>query len=331
MDVATVLTSLVSSGIISLGAARWLTTRLIDHLLTKDLKDYQAALDVKLAITKSELDSQVATAKANVDAALRRGVEEYLGDKSAERQYRLDARKRLYGAIGPLRFQLIVACDDFAGRIRRIGEGKQPYATSLKAYFGRSTVFRLLRLFGITELIARQAADADFSVDPSMTELLRFKHESFRCMSSSTIALDHPVANWDTQVEHVFYDRLSMIAAAMIVSDDEVKQARVRRFDEFNDFVSHEAGLKKIQPIPRLMRRFSVDATPILWVRFVALARLCSTFAMHEGPAVGLRPEAFDGPAMLRASSDAFLRSHHDRYCRVLDEIDAALAPTRSG
>jgi hypothetical protein len=59
------------------------------------------------------------------------------------------------------------------------------------------------------------------------------------------------------------------------------------------------------------------------------LARLCSTFAGHEGPVVGLRPETFDGPAMLRASSDSFLQAHHDRYRRVLDEIDAALAPRR--
>src|SRR5262249_41750353 len=129
----------------------------------------------------------LAMAKAEVEATLRKGVEEYLGDKAAERQYRLDARKRLYAAIGPLRFQLIVACDDFATRIARIGSGRQPYATSLQGYFGRSTTFRLLRILAVAELIERQIAHADFSVDPSTADLLRFKHEVFRCLSSSTI------------------------------------------------------------------------------------------------------------------------------------------------
>jgi hypothetical protein len=144
--------------------------------------DHKAAPDERLAASKSELDRQVAAANAQLEATLRKGVEEYLGDKAAERQYRLEARKRLYTAIGPLRFQLVVACSDFAGRVERMATGKQPYATSLKGYFGRSTAFRLLRLFAVAELIERQITYADFSVDPSTVDLLRFKDAAFRCM-----------------------------------------------------------------------------------------------------------------------------------------------------
>src|SRR5437660_1050313 len=110
MDISTVLTAMVSSGLLSVGAARWLTQRLIDHRLTKDLKTYQADLDERLAkskaeldgklqtdlktyqatldgnlaFSKAELDSRLSTAKSELEASLRRGVEEYLGDKTAE-------------------------------------------------------------------------------------------------------------------------------------------------------------------------------------------------------------------------------------------------------
>jgi len=249
MDILTVLTAMASSGVLSVGAAKWLTEHLIDHRLAKDLKSYQADLDQRLATSKAELDAKLerdlktyqatldtslanskaeldgrlSTTKSELEASLRRGVEEYLGERSAERQYKFDALKRLYSAIGPLRFQLAGACNEFVARIDRIGTGKQPYATSLQHYFGRSTLFRLLKMFAITELIDRQIADADFSVDPSTVALLRFRHQSFMCLSSSTVSLDHPNAKWNEQIEHVFYDTLSIVSAALTVNEGNGK------------------------------------------------------------------------------------------------------------
>ena len=94
----------------------WLATHIVDHRLSKDLKDYQGEIDQKLQASKAELDTQLEETKANVKAVLRKEVEEYLGDKAAERHYRLQARKRIYSAVGPLRFQLILACNEFASR-----------------------------------------------------------------------------------------------------------------------------------------------------------------------------------------------------------------------
>ena len=347
MDIATILTAMASSGIISIGAARWLTQQLIDHRLAKDLrtyqldlderlakskseldgklqtdlKTYQAVLDRNLALSKAELDSRLSTAKSELDASLRRSVEEYLGDKTAERQYRFDALKRLYTAIGPLRFQLARACDEFTARIARIGTGKQPYATSLKDYFGRSTLFRLLKLFAITELIERQIADADFSVDPSTVNLLRFKHQAFMCLSSSDVSLDHPNARWTEQIEHVFFDTLSIVSAAMIVVDPAGKQDRVMRFDEFNMFVEKEEQLVKIQPFPKMFEDFTFHSKPILWVRFVTLAQLCNTFLATEGPRVGIAPESYDCPKMLLVTTDDFIKDNHNRYCEMVKTI----------
>ena len=337
---------MVSSGIVSLGTARWLTQKLIDHRFTKDLKayqldlderlakskseldgklqtdlkTYQAALDQNLALSKAEIDSRLSMAKSELDASLRRSVEEYLGDKNAERQYRFDALKRLYTAIGPLRFQLARACDEFSARIDRIGTGKQPYATSLEDYFGRSTLFRLLKLFAITELIERQIADADFNVDPSTVNLLRFKHQAFKCLSSSAVSLDHPNAEWDKQIEHVFFDTLSIVSAAMIL-EDPGKQDRAMRFHEFNMFVEEKNRLGRINPFPRLFEDFTFDKKPILWVRFVTLAQLCNTFLATEGPRVGIEPEPYDCSRMLLATTDKFVRDNHNRYCEMVKTI----------
>ncbi|MFI5330721.1 MAG: hypothetical protein ACHQ2F_06765 [Desulfobaccales bacterium] len=325
MDIPSIVASLVSSGIVSLGVARWLATRIVDHRFNKDLKVYQENLDEKLAAWKTELDTRLAKTKAEVEAALHREVEEYLGDKAAERQYRFEARKRLYSAVGPLRFQLIAACVEFANRINHIGQAKWSYSTSLKDYFGRSTVFRLLRLFAISELIERQMAHADFSVDPTMVEILRFKQTAFQCLSSSKTSLNHPGSNWKEQVEHVFHDTLSMIAAAMIVSDAGGKQERTMRFDEFNAFVLNPEMLARLSPIPRIMEDFTIAGKPIFWVRLVALGQLCSAFVVREGPTVGIAPEPYGGAELLRPSGDEFLEANHDIFRQMLENVASSI------
>jgi len=321
MDIPTVITALLSSGLISLGAARWLTTRFIDHQLTKDLKTYETTLAEKVARSKGEIDERLSAAKASLEAHLRQGVEEYLGDKAADRQYRLDARKRLYTAIGPLRFQLVVACADLSARVERIGSGKQPYATSLEGYFGRSTAFRLLRVFATAELIERQMAYADFSVDASTADLLRFKHEAFLCLTSSTVSLEHPDANWDDQVEHIYSDVLSMIAAAMIVTDGAVTPSRVMRFAEFDQFVSDPKRLDLIHPVPRLFDGFTIATKPILWIRLVSLGELCTSLVKRDGPPLGVTPEAYDGLRLLDTSTDPFVMQNRWRYREVLQRF----------
>jgi len=54
-----------------------------------------------------------------------------------------------------------------------------------------------------------------------------------------------------------FYDGLSMVSAAMVISGGEGKEDRVMRFDEFNEFVSKSKKLAMLNPIPRLMEDFN--------------------------------------------------------------------------
>jgi hypothetical protein len=173
-------------------------------------------------------------------------------------------------------------------------------------------------------------AYADFSVDESTAHLLQFKHEAFHCLTSSTVSLDDPQANWDEQVEHIYYDVLSMIAAAMIVNDGAATPSRMMRFDEFDQFVSDPAKLALIDPVPRLFKDFTIARKPILWIRFVSLGEFCSSFVKRDGSPLWVTAEPYDGMRMLDASTDAFVKQNREGYQEVLKRFrDFGLA--RSG
>jgi hypothetical protein len=268
------------------------------------------------------------------EAALRRQVEDWLGDQAADRQYRLEARKRLYSAIAPLRFQLLVACSNYLYRIQRIGSGQQAYNTSIDNYFGQSTFYRLARLLAIGELIERQITYADFTVDPSTLMLLRFKHALFRALSNSDTILDHPNANWNEQVEHVYFDVLPIIASALIVEEEGVD--RVIRFDEVDDLLASSARRKALDPLPRLFEALDRSRTPLLWVRLVAAAELCCAMVSQESLPTGLTVVDWNAEAMLKATGDEYILANLDRYVASIrtlpDEVilkSAASAPNR--
>ena len=171
MDWATIVTAVSSSLGLSAVTAAWLSRALISHRLEKDLEAF-----------KSDLERDRAIDKAEVEGRIRKQVESSLGDLAAQRQYHFDARKRLYTAIGPLRFQMLLACRDLAGRVQSHGLGRG-YALGLDGYYGRSTLFRVLRPLCLAELVERQIAYADFAVDSGAVDLLRFKKSAFAAFS----------------------------------------------------------------------------------------------------------------------------------------------------
>jgi hypothetical protein len=146
-------------------------------------------------------------------------------------------------------------------------------------------------------------------------------------MSSSSLVLGHPNADWDDQIEHVYNDNLSIVAAAMIVTDGTPGIARSMRFDEFNRFASDQEWRKAIDPVPRLFEGFNPNEKPILWIRLVALAHLCSNFVEREGPGVGIPPEPYDVAKMLGASADQHIAKEAASYREVI--TTAIVLPTQ--
>ncbi len=106
---------------------------LVSHRLFKDLEDYKAELKHELGKKKLEISSEV---KQRVDTAL--------ADRAADREYMLEARKRLYQLIGLLKFQLLLACRDAPYRVNSHGL-KASYDMSIEGYYGINTIHRILR------------------------------------------------------------------------------------------------------------------------------------------------------------------------------------------
>lgn len=295
---------------ISVGTAGWLTKRLIDHRLAKDLETQ-----------KARFEEQLAEATARWEGSVKKEVETYLADRAADRQYELDARKRLYLAIGPLRFQLLIACRDLSGRI--VAHFKNPYATNVESYYGRSLLFRILRPLVLCELIERQIAYADFSVDITAVELLRFKKGAYAALSGGSLVDGHPSINWDDEEQHVFFDHISHAAAALIVHNGAASD-RVMRFDEFSDLLDRPGDSEALKPFPDLLARFTPQGKPILWLRLVGLAYLCNHFINQTGQAIGFEARAVDCAGLLKASHDPEIAKAIDTYVKRI----AALAAT---
>lgn len=332
LNLGGVLAAMSVTGFLSVAVARYLSMKLLDHRLSKDLKDYDASINQKLATYKAGLDQQLNEAKAASEARWKKELDEYLGERSVERAYRAEARKRLYVAVGPLRFQLFAAASEFANRVARIADDKVTYDMSLDRYFGQSTIYRLVRVLAVSELIERQVAYADFAVDPEIRVLLKFKRQAYLTLSSHRVSLGHPKENWAIQEQHIFYDVIGIIASSLIVQDAPTSPSRVVRFDEFAKMISERGGMELLSPIPRLFTGFSVEKKQILWLRMVALAHLCEGLLNRLGSEIGLETEALDVELLLKASRDPYLVANCERYRKAMLEFrtaidDALVAP----
>lgn len=324
MNITELLAGLSVTGVVSVAAARWLAQRLIDHRLKKGLSDYEAELNRRLAEHKADLDQSVNAADAANQARLKKEIEVYLAERSAELTYREEARRRLYNAVGPLRFQLLIAAAECASRIDRIG-GEEQYDSSLRSYFGQSTIYRLLRVLATAELIERQVAFADFAVDPSMRMLLRFKRLMNYALSSDGVSRGHPDENWHDQEQHVFSDVIAIVCASMIVRDSESVPPRVMRFDEFSNAILQGDGKVRFQPLTLLLNNFEPESKPILWLRLLAIGHLCVSLLELQDVMLGIEPTKFRTDNLLRRAKDGHISANLQKYLRVMDFFSSAL------
>lgn len=320
MDGWTAFASITGSLGLAVGGAYWLVQRLISHRLKLAQQGYQADIDRRLSESRSQLerelrdhqaqlDEKLARQKSEVEARLRREVDEYLGDRAADREYQLDARKRLYTAVGLLRFQLVIAANDIVGRIA--GIGSRHYQLKLAGYYGRSTLYRFLRLLAIIELINRQMAYTDFSVDRSVVMLLRFRRRVFQSLSDQMVENDP--TNWDRQEQHLFNDTVLLLSTAGIVSEPG-NIHRVIRYDEFTDQFTTEGFLHRLRPLPIMLDDFSPEARSLLWLRLVALAAVCSSFVDVEAPKIGLEPNRIDISSLVARADPSQISSRYRDY-----------------
>jgi hypothetical protein len=330
MDWNTVVAAITSSLGVTLAGGYWLARTLVQHELSKSLEQRKAELAQQLDVQKTlaaqdlerlrnALQLEQVRFKSELDAEIRKQVESQLGDIAAQRQYEYEARRRLYVAIGPLRFQLLLACRDLVSRIQSLGV-RGHYVLHLDGYYARSTVYRLLKPVALAMLIEEQMTLADFSVDQAAIECLRFRRAVTSILSGGELAADHPKVDWTRQKEHVFADTLLAVVQALITRPAGAA-ARALRFDEFNDAV-HTEGWAAFAPFDQLLNEFQCNTKPILWLRLVAYAYACNALVTRQGAALGFESQPFDTAMLLSRAQDDFINNAMDQMIARIDALD---------
>lgn len=328
MDLPTLIAAIGSSLGASIAGVYWFAKTIIKHGLDRDIEDHKSRLALDLERQKNKLSSELerekfawqgelAHDKALLEGSVRREVELFLGERESERQYEFEARRRLYLAIGPLRFQLLLACRDIAGRILSYARAER-YAMDIEGYYGRSTLYRLLRPIAILELMERQIAYSDFAVDQSALDCLRLKKTLSRILSGDDVLCGHPAVDWSRQKEHVYADTIPAVAATLICEIPD-QPDRVQRFEEFREAIVND-GADRLAPFPQLLADFSANGKPILWLRLVALAHACNAFIERQGEDLGFQHDPFPIRELLAISQDGFIQDHLADYEAAISE-----------
>lgn len=291
IDVSTLIASVLGAGTTAFAVLQWSSKPFFD----KHLETYKTKLSHENALL--------------------------LGDATADRQYRFEARQRLYKAVGPLRFQLIQSTVQVRDRIINIVEYKHDLAS--RGYFYRSTLYRLGRLIALLEFIEREMAYSDFSVDDSMLRIVRFRALIFQAFSGSWFLLGHPDCDWAVEREHLFRDTLPVIATAMLTASPGGSE-RIVRVDEFNSALSLGGGY--LEPLTTQIASLHPRDTPVLWLRIVAVAAICDALLRSEARiADALGAKDYDFSPLLAASDDPFVMANRPAYAQAITELAAEL------
>ncbi len=301
MDTATIIASIVSSVSISVTGVWWLSKTLLAHRLAKDLVDYSAEWKRDLEKEKLEITGDV---KERIDTLL--------SDRAAEREYNLEAKKRLYQLIGPLKFQLLIACRDVAHRIE--GHGlRAAYDMSVKYTYGITTIYRILRPLAISELIEQQIAYADFAVDESAISLLLYKKSATLAFTGGAVLCDHPDIDWKRQSEHISFDMLGEAAHALILPDVNGDK-RVIEFHEFSTLFASKHKNKGMDILARIVDQFTIKSKPLFWVRLLSFGHICREHIGTAGADLNFEYWHFNLRDLLERSVDEYINNNIEDF-----------------
>jgi hypothetical protein len=241
-----------------------------------------------------------------------------LATHQARVDYELGAKRRLYEALGPIRFQLLIASRDVVRRVRPHHEGAWNMAAD--GYYASSFVYRLLRPLALAELVSRQMAIVDFSVDPAGRELLRFETSAYRMLTSHDPLPYHRHLDWARETQHVFRDNLRLAASALIVAEPGSEPKVV----DYSQFLERRVlDEPELVPVRRVFGRCERNLTenPVWWVRVVGYAYTCRWLVESQGQQLGFGPQVLDVAAMVAAVDDAEILAHTSDYPEIFDRV----------
>lgn len=253
----------------------------------------------------------------------------YLSQRSlAKRQalldYEYNAKKRLYEVIGPLRFQLLIACRDVVRRVTGHTRARR-WNMNPADYYGNNTLYRLLRPLAICTLIERKMNAADFSVDPQTLALLRFEVGAYRMLTNKDpLPYYDDKIDWSTQTQHVFRDNLKRGSTALIREDPDSGSA-VMDYSEFAATFPDPTSEARLAPLAKILRQTdsSMADNPAFWVRIVGYAYLCEQYIATNGREMGFAARNLDVGALVAIAHDAEIRRHASGQEEIFREIVA--------
>jgi hypothetical protein len=239
-------------------------------------------------------------------------------EEDAWRAYSFDARRRLYETIGPLRFQLLLASRELASRAAAYPQ--RPYKTDLGGYYVTSFTYRLIRPLAFAELIERQIAYADFSVDPQVVDLLRFKSAAKAMLCDAEVIFDDPDADWKRQREHFFSGNSGGLARSGLANESD-GTVRALREEEFGTVID-EREMSALAH--QMLAGLDLADTPRLWARLTGYGYVANWLLGRLGPQIGISPLAYPAVEMMQAVRAPYLRDRAEQFQARLDDIIAS-------
>jgi hypothetical protein len=267
------------------------------------------------------------------------GLVAYLSQRAlASRQARLDyeyaAKKRLYEAVGPLRFQLVIAARDLTSRVNSHLRSPR-WTMTPSGYYVHSFLYRLLRPLAVGVLVERQMSYADFSVDPSSVDLLRFDRTAYRMLTGAEPFVEPKPGNgasvyytgldWGRQSQHIFRDNLRIAAMFLLkkgVDDREV----VIDYAEFRERCPDPLAEPCLADLAQLFGRNndSLRESGVFWVRLVGYAYCCRDYVVRHGQGIGVGVPELAVVSLLGQTRDPQIQAHLADYPTI---FELALAP----
>jgi hypothetical protein len=233
--------------------------------------------------------------------------------RKAQLDYELEAKKRLYEVLGPLRLQLLLAARDVVRRFQM--HHKNDWNMNPKGYYVKSCVYRLLAPLAVGQLIEKQLSVVDFGVDTDAISLLRFISSAERMLTGDDLLLNHPDVDWSSQKQHLFRDNLRAAALKLVVSDSG-KPSRLMSFAEFDtsyELLETEA-LKALAMIFKKCKK-SLTENVIFWVRVTGYAYACAEYLKSpSGAALGFEERTLPIQEMIQATNDQHYISQLELY-----------------
>lgn len=273
---------------------------------------------VAVVVSSAVVSAVVGTAAAYVS-------QRSLAKRQAMLDYEYNAKKRLYEAVGPLRFQLLIACRDV---VRRVSGHTRATNWNLDPaeYYGKNTMYRLLRPLAICTLIERKMNAADFSVDPRTIDLLRFEVGAYRMLTNRDPLpyYDDSKLDWATQSQHVFRDNLRRASTALIERSD-ASGGSVMDYAEYLETFDDPADDERLRPLALILlgAKGTLADNPVFWTRVVGYAFLCQSFIESHGAEIGFADRTLDVPELLNMTTDPVIRAHSGEQADIYRSIVA--------